>query len=93
MPCLGPTPAECAVMEANENWRKYGIQASDLDIATRVACHLAKGESNQLTKKWIKEHNKLDAARAAAEEERYRRENAEAEIERVKKEIYKKHGL
>lgn len=54
-------------MEMAENERKYGVRDTTLNITTRVACHLAKGESNELTKKWIEEHDKLDAQREARE--------------------------
>jgi hypothetical protein len=75
MPCAGPTPGECAEMEKKLNGIRYGAHASDLDIATCVACDLVKylktkatrGEMNDnlppLASKWIEVHEALDAAR------------------------------
>lgn len=97
MPCQGPTPAECAAMEVNENFRRYGVYASDLDIATRVACHLAKGESNRLTLMWTKYHNELDRKRQEREEYEAKKTKADLEIKALRDEIaarvYKKYGL
>lgn len=93
MPCMGPTPAESLEMEISENERRYGIRGTDLDIATRVACHLAKGESNKLTKAWIKEHERLDKERKEAEDRFHREVLAKAEIDRATADIRRKHGL
>lgn len=93
MPCVGPSDQEMRWMEAAENKRKFGVDGSDLDVATRVACHLAKGESNELTRKWIAEHQRLDDEREAREAEERRRKAADAEIESAAKTIRKKYGL
>lgn len=93
MPCRGPDEAECRVMEAYANLCKYGIRASDLDIATRVACELSKGNSTPLTTKWAREHAKLVREREEQEEADRRKTAADLEILEAKKTIYAKHGL
>lgn len=67
MPCLGPTPAEGRQMEIAECKRLYGVAGTELDIATRVACHLAKGEHNELTRRWTEVHRLRDAEREKAD--------------------------
>lgn len=93
MPCVGPEPWEIAAMEIDECERLYGVRDTELNIATRVACHLANGESNALTRKWIAVHAKRDAARKAQEEEHRRREAADREIRQAARKIRRKHGL
>lgn len=91
MPCIGPTPQEIAMMEADECLRLYGVRASELDIATRVACHLAKGESNDLTKRWIKEHNRRDRERAEQEAARRREDRILREVKAAERAIREKY--
>lgn len=93
MPCLGPTESELRGMEIADNKKKYGVAGTDLDIATRVACHLSKGESNKLTKAWIKEHDKLDNLRALAKATAKAEQAARDEIAQATAAILKKHGL
>lgn len=78
MPCMGPTPAEERQMEIAECKRLYGVAGTELDIATRVACHLAKGQHNELTRKWTEVHRLRDAERAKAD----KAAKKEAEINR-----------
>lgn len=93
MPCLGPTEQEMRAMEIAENKRRYGVAGTDLDIATKVACHLANGDHNKLTKAWITEHKKQDAARQRSVKEHEARILAQEEVAEVAKAIFKKHGL
>lgn len=67
MPCIGPTPAEKRQMEINECKRLYGVAGTELDIATRVACHLANGQHNELTRRWTEVHKLRDDERERAE--------------------------
>ena len=67
MPCIGPTPAEERQMEIAECKRLYGVAGTELDIATRVACHLAKGQHNELTRRWVEVHQLRDDERERAE--------------------------
>lgn len=80
-------------MDEEDNFRKYGLRLSDLDIATRVACHLSKGEHNELTRRWTEEHRKLDEAREAEEKKRAARSAADVEVAAAAAAIYKKHGV
>lgn len=63
MPCHGPTVDELREWELAKCFTKYGVSDTELNIATRVACHLAKGEHNELTERWVAEHERLDAER------------------------------
>lgn len=93
MPCVGPTPEEIAAMNARENERIFGVRDSLVNITTRVACHLAKGESNELTKRWVKWHEKEDRKRAAAETRAKKEKAAQKEIDKEVRRIRAKHGL
>lgn len=93
MPCLGPTEQELRGMEIAENKRKYGVAGTDLDIATKVACHLSKGEHNSLTMLWSAEHDKQDRERLARQAENEAQARANEEIAAATKLILKKHGL
>lgn len=48
-------------------FRRYGVRDSELNIATRVACNLAKGIRDDLVERWLTHHNKMDRARRKAE--------------------------
>lgn len=80
-------------MELAANEKKYGLRLSDLDIATRVACLLSKGESTDLTRKWVEEHNKLDALRKKQEELSRKVDAFEHELAKESKRLRRKHGL
>lgn len=87
MPCVGPSPGEIRQMEIAECKRLYGVAGTELDIATRVACHLAKGENNDLTKRWIAVHKQRDAERAQRERESKEEEAIQRELEAVERRL------
>lgn len=91
MPCQGPSEEELRRMQMEDNLRIYGVKDTYETITTRVACHLARGESNDLTKKWIQVHDELDARRNKEYEERTKREAMEKEIALATKAIKKKY--
>lgn len=90
MPCQGPTETEMRTMEKHLNEKKYGVFASTLDITTRVACHLAKGESNELTALWIKEHQELDRKRAIEKEKALKEKRIQEQIKEYEKRLRSK---
>lgn len=93
VPCEGPTPSECLEMEKDECRRLYGVRDTELNIATRVACHLSKGESNELTKRWVAVHQARDAQRQEDENRRAREHAAETEITKAVARIKKRYRL
>jgi len=82
MPCVGPTPGECAEMEKQQNAIRYGEHASNLDMATRVACALWAGMKTLKTRheleeafepwvlKWGREHDAFDKSRRQRDKEK-----------------------
>jgi len=66
--------------EKQTAFKRYGVRDTELNIATRVACDLAKGIKNDLVDRWIAHHNKMDEER--------RRNEAKYKLEvQLKKEI------
>lgn len=80
-------------MELDDNARLFGVRDSLLNITTRVACDLAAGRSNDLTRRWTKWHNAQDKKRREQEARDKRERAAAKEIEAAAKAIRKKHGV
>lgn len=89
MPCQGPSPQEEAMMNIEANLKLYGVKASELDIATRVACHLAKGETNNLTRRWIAEHDRRDQEKEARLVAEKKEANIQRKLKKLERELRK----
>ena len=80
-------------MERDENFRIFGVRDSLLNITTRVACDLAAGRTNDLTRRWTKWHKAQDKRRREQEARDNRERAAAREIAAAVKSIKKKHGV
>lgn len=93
MPCRGPSQAELDVMQLADNERIFGVRDTLLNITTRVACDLAHGRSNDLTRRWTKWHQEEDRKREAEEARAKKEKAAQKEIDKEARRIRAKHGL
>lgn len=108
MPCMGPSREEIEREEYDKmlarNLKLFKIKDTDLNIATRVACHLSKGEHNELTRAWTVEHAKQDALREQKEKQReidrqaealrkVKQEQIDAEVRQFRRRLEKERGV
>lgn len=81
MPCHDPSAGEMRAMERVENLQKFGLEASDEDVARAVACQaLQKLDDAGLMKGlpgyvrlWWRDHKRKDAIRARERKQEARR--------------------